>query len=591
MQALKPLPSKAKQFLTQYPLLAPITGSLLLVAGGAGIFWLLTRSTFTPGTMPTGANIVPQDALLVLTVSTEPDQWRSLRRFGTPKSQQAFDQTLAGLRAQIFTSNGLDYETDIQHWVGSEITVAQLSPQSELAPPEGTIPNAISPQPMVAVLPIRDPLKAKSTFDQPRELPGRKWSERKYKDIQIREAQVQDLTKPLAALQVAVLNNNLLVIANSSRSIEQAIDTYRDSKKSLAATPGYSQALGQVQTERPFLSLYRNIPASITSAATNLDQKLSSSNQDWVKQSQGWTTVATLESNGITLRNIAWLKPDSKRKFTVENTAKFLPDRLPAETIAMFSGSDFQQFWADYRQDYFTYPIQPINPDIFSEGLEKSIGMSWEKDFLSWMKGEFALGLVPSPDKQSLSVVLMAQASDRRAAESALKKLDAAMSDRKKQKVETEKLEGVPVTSWSDPATGSKTSHGWLNDNVAFLVLGPSISKSFIPVPPVPLGTSAPFKQATNRPETPVNGHFYTNFDRTFSYPKLPIALQWLEPYRPWLDGIESIGLTAVNKTDRSSSFNIQAILKRGQEPGPLPSFSPSPSPSPKPSPKPSAKP
>lgn len=219
--------------------------------------------------------------------------------------------------------------------------------------------------------------------------------------------------------------------------------------------------------------------------------------------------------------------------------------------------------------------------------------MDWEKDFLSWMKGEFALGLVPSADQKSLSVVLMVQASDRRAAEATFKRLDAAVAERKKQTVGSETLEGVAVSTWTDPATTAKTSHGWLNDNVAFLVLGPSIAKSFIPVPPSPLGASAPFKQATSRPEAPVNGHFYVNFDRTFSYPKLPIALQWLEPYRPWLDGIQSVGLTAVNKSDRSSSFDIQAILKRGQEPGPLPSFSPSPSPSPsakataKPSPKP----
>jgi Protein of unknown function (DUF3352) len=103
MQALRPLPAKAKELVNQYPLLAPIAGSLLLVAGGAGVFWLLTRNTFTPGTMPTGANIIPQDALMVATLSTDPEQWRNLRRFGTSNSQKAFDQTLSGLREQIFT--------------------------------------------------------------------------------------------------------------------------------------------------------------------------------------------------------------------------------------------------------------------------------------------------------------------------------------------------------------------------------------------------------------------------------------------------------------------------------------------------------
>ncbi len=589
MQALKPIPAKAKELVNQYPLLAPIAGSLLLVAGGVGVFWLLTRNTFTPGTMPTGANIIPQDALMVATVSTDPEQWRNLRRFGTSTSQKAFDQTLSGLREQIFTSNGLDYETDIQPWVGDEVTIAQLSPQSELSPKADSVPTSISPQPMVAVLPIRDPLKAKNTFEQPRELPGRKWSERTYKDIKIREAQVQDLGKPLTAVQVAVINNNLLVIANSSRSIEQAIDSYRDSNKSLAATPGYSQSLGQIQIERPFLSLYRNIPASLTSAAANLDQKLAGQGLEWVQQSQGWASVGTIESAGLTFRNISWLKPDSKRKFVVQNNAKMLTNRLPAETLTMFSGSDFQQFWTEYRRDYVTYPFQPINPEIFSEGIEKSVGMSWEQDFLSWMKGEFTFALLPTPDQQSLSLVVMAQASDRRVAEAAFKKLDNAMAQRKKYKVEQEKLEGLPVVSWTDPATNAKTSHGWLDNNVAFLVLGPTVAKSFVPRALLPLGGDGMFKQATMKTELPVNGHFYTNFDRIFSYPKLPIALQWLEPYKPWLEGINSIGLTSVIRSDRSISFDARVMLKKGAEPGPLPSLAPSPSPLPivKPSKKP----
>jgi len=47
--------------------------------------------------MPVGANIIPQDALLTLSLS-DSAQWQVLREFGTPQTQAELDKNLAQLR-------------------------------------------------------------------------------------------------------------------------------------------------------------------------------------------------------------------------------------------------------------------------------------------------------------------------------------------------------------------------------------------------------------------------------------------------------------------------------------------------------------
>ncbi|NJN49047.1 MAG: DUF3352 domain-containing protein [Alkalinema sp. RL_2_19] len=218
----KAMKAKTRNFFKQFPLAAPIAGSVLLVASGATLIWLINRNSFTPGTLPVGANLIPQDALMVLTLNTDVQQWRQLRSYGTIKSQVALDNQLIGLRENLFKRNGIDYDQDIAPWVGPEVTIAQLSPQSELSDGESSeVPSSLSPQPMIAILPIGDPLRAREVLAKPKDLPDRQWSEREYKNIKIREAQPQTVdsnAKKVQPLQLAVVENRVLVVSNSARS-------------------------------------------------------------------------------------------------------------------------------------------------------------------------------------------------------------------------------------------------------------------------------------------------------------------------------------------------------------------------------------
>ncbi|MEB3294361.1 MAG: DUF3352 domain-containing protein [Synechococcales bacterium] len=561
----------------------PIAGAALLIVGGSLAFWVLTRSRFAPGNLPVGATVIPKDALMVMTLTTDEGEWRRLRSFGTEKSQTELDRNLAQFRDRFLTVNNLNYEQDIQPWVGPEVTLAMLSPQVELATPkEGQTAQPPSPQPTVLVLPIASPLKAKELLDNPKEIPGRKWSDRTYKDIKIRRAEGN---QPNQTLEVAAFDAQLLVVTNSARAMERTIDALKG-EAALADTPGYANALGQIQTGRTFASLYFNVPETILSSNANTNRKLPQSNVEQVQQSQGWATTANLEPDGIKLQSIFWLKPDSQRKFSQRNTAKTMVSRLPNDTLLMTSGGDLKQFWEDYSRDYATYPVKLLDPAGVQEAMKGTLGMDWREDFIQWMQGEFSFSLVTAPAGSDpttpIGMVFMVQSSDRRAAEKALKQLDEVMAKKYNFQIEETQLEGQTVTNWQQPASPVNITRGWLDGNVAFISVGAPVAKTFLPRPRTPLNSNPTFQQAVIYNPDQTNGQFFADLDRAATFKSVPF-LGFLQTNQVWLDAMRSIGLNSVVTSDRTTRYEAKVLLKSAGNPQPFPSPTiPSASPAPK---------
>ena len=565
------------------PLTLPIAGSIALIAGGSVAFWALTRSNLTPGALPIGAAVIPQDSLLVLTVSTDPGQWQQLRTFGSPTSQTAFDQQIAQIRDRFLTTNRLDYERDIQPWVGSDASFALLSPQEETRVISENL-STPTPQPAVLILPIRDGIKAKELLEKSRKDSALTWTNRKYKGIDIQESQGSDKTQTFS---ITALDNQILVIANSARSIDRTIDTYKGEKNnpSLAQTPGFTSALGQIQTGPSFAKLYLNLPEMTAVSLPSAPRKPTQN------PTQGWAMNAQLNNDGVKFSSLLWLRPDSDRKFTPQEATQTLPDRLPAETFMLISGSNFKQFWTDYSRDYGTSPVKLLDPGSFKQEVRGALGMDFEQDFTNWMGGEFALSAVAAPSGSSPSspvgLVLMVQASDRRAADRAFTQIDDTMQRKYSFKIEPGKVGTQDVVNWTMGSGGINITRGWLDNNVAFITLGAAIAPTFVPKPSNAITRDGQFQQVIPTQPTLKGGNFFVDLDRASSFKNVPL-LRGLDALKAWSDAIKSIGVNTRVTGDRTTRYDAMVILKRGATPGVLPSpgASPSPSPSSSPTPK-----
>jgi len=582
------------------PLLLTLGASALLIGGGVVTYWLISRQGRL-SVMPVGANVVPQDALMVVSVSTEPDQWERLRSFGTPRSQAAFDQNLAQFRDRFLTRRGLEFQRDVQPWVGKEVTLAVLSPQAGVTIPSPSQPALpANSEPMVLVLPIADPVKAKAVLDQSPATKTGQWSTRKYKGIDIRET----LGSPDQSASIAALDAQLVLVATTPKAIDQAIDTYKGGK-ALSSTPSYGDALGQINTERSWARIYVNIPALVSSSAINSNRPVPSQGlMTQLQQNQGLAATATLEPDGIQFKTVWWLTPDSKQRFEGKNNAKMMPSRLPAETLRMASGSDLKQFWQEFTQGASSSLVRYIfpqgllsNPEKLRQGIKSAVNLDLEDDLLNWMQGEFSLALIPSAQKSATnsptSLVFMVQSNDRRTAEKTLKQLDDVMASKYTFKVEAARIEGQSVVNWSLPTGDVSVTHGWLDGDVAFLSLnlGTPATPSFLPKPASPLSESEAFRKVTKTTLEQTNGYFFMDVDRALSLNNFFPLLQLPPMNRTVLEATNSIGVTSAVTSDRTTRYDIFVTLQKGNKPGALPSPSASPIEGAIPSPLPSSAP
>lgn len=559
-------------------------GAAILLGGGA--IAALNFAQRAPRSLaPTGAQFVPQSALGTMTVTTDELTWTKLRQFGTPETQAQFDTLLKQWKDQLFSANGYSFKRDIKPWIGDRVTVALLSgaETDTEAPTEST-----ALQSLVLVVPIDDPLKAKSLMrDEEKALEG---SDRTYKGVDIKALDTGDTN-----IQTALIGTNWLLLSNSEQGIEQAIDTHKGAR-SLLNVPGYRKAATRAQSPQPpgknFAQIYLNIP-NLTRSLQPAAGNTSRASVIPLQGSQGLVATALVESEGIRFEGTSWLLPKNDLAYSdLSNEADEMPRKLPDDTLIMMSGSNFQQFWQGFKASNTSPPFFP-NPQNLEAGLLTQTGLDLEEDVLPWAAGEFTLGVLPpelgptdaeenepdvdesdaesgivEPGIENAPLVMMVQTNDRQLAESAWQQLDEVMASRYRYEVTTEDLDGGSVTRWVSPFEGVQFSHGWLPGNVTFFAVGAGAADVIAPSPRQTLAETREFQTLTGKAPQPNNGHFYLDLAQINALEGTVFPLPEL-PEEGTTTAIEAIGLTST-VSDRTMDYDLYIKLSKGNRPGPL---------------------
>lgn len=572
----KSLPAKRKPIL-----LLTLGTAIAFLAGGALAYGWLTlqnKPILSSANVPVGADVIPQTAVVTLSLSTDERQWQQLRTFGTSDSQALFDERLAAWRDRLLTANGLDYKRDVAPWIGDTVTLGFLSSaeNAETVPSDSATAEEDAESDVVLVMPIADPDQAQQVFKDRADQMG-EVTEREYKGVTIRE------TLGDTPMAIAVLKNSLLVMAPNGQALEQAIDT-QEGGDSLADTPGYRQSLSMIMVEeQPFLQAYVNLPATRDAAEASASNLPISG--DSFPESRGLAATVTLESEGVRLQTVTWLDPDSKTRLTTSNSADKMPGLLPASTLTMLSGSSFKDVWDSYNAQSQISANSPLNPENLRNGVQNALGINIEQDLIPWMNGEFALALASgSPDggTGNLNVLVLAEAGDRKAAEISMAQLESALTSRHQYTVAEEDLNGKATKVLTAPSGALTVQQGWLDQDVAFWSLSAPGATSVLPVTAeTSLATANPlFTTATALAPTSNVGYFFADIDRlfngqnTFPIPALPPSVG------SYVEAIRAIAVTARTENDRTMLYDISVLLKRGSTPGALPEAGSSPLPS-----------
>lgn len=556
------------------PWLIALGAAVLIIGGASAAYFLLLQRHIFLGNTPAGAQLIPQDALVTASISTDAAQWQQLRQYGTPEIQAAMEAQLKQLQENLLTANGYNYEKDIKPWLGKMVIIAYLPANTATGKATPTAPFAN--QPDLIVLPIEKPVEAKQLLEKAKSQPDQKLATRTYKGIQIRETKKNNAQN----YSIAILDS-FLVVTKNPQITERVIDIYK-STASLAATPGYAENLAKISDSNAFAQLYLNSPVVWAAAAANSLRPISPDKLAATQQRQGIAATVNLEPEGMRFRGISWLKPNSTQKYQVENQTNTLARRLPADTLMMFAGGNLSRFWQDNADNADSNPLSLISPNNLSAGLKSAFGLSFEEDLLPWTDGEFSVAMLPaSPEAltqqgQSVqlgaSVVLMIQASDRPRAEKTFQQLDQVMATRYQFQVEKTEVKGQSIVNWNSPLGGLNASHGWLDGNVAFLSLGAPVSSAFAPKPQAPLIDNQLFQQTVPTQPNPSNSQIFIDVDRTINNGTFNLSQLLSQEQRMLAKGTRSIGVTAAIKDQRSIRFDLFLQMKI---------IPPSPSPSP----------
>jgi len=564
--------------------LLAIAGIIILGATGSLAYWFFIGRTKVPQDMQLGANVVPQNSLMTISLSTNERQWDNLRSFGTPNTQAAFDQILVQLRDQFQTQTQLDYIEDIQPWVGQEVTWAYLAPEitedQTLSEEERMV--MLEEPSWVMIVPIANPLKAQEISGK---LVDQDLTKRTYKDIEIQE------TQPDAEVVFSstVLEGRYLVISSAPEGTERVIDTFKGAA-SVASTPGYKNALEQLGTSSALARVYVNVPEATRVAAANSVRPIAPEELEQLETNQGLAATVEVASNGLLFKGITWLSNQAEQKLTSDSLSLDLGEYVPSDTLMMLTGSNFNQVWNQYTTGVEGNPLAPLNPEGLKQGLLDTTGLNLEEDLLAWMDGPFAIAMIPADQSASpipFGFAVMVNTGDRETADQTFTSLDQTMEDQYQVQINSETIGETEVTQWQLPFGIIDISRAWLSDDLVVMTFGAAIANRLIVPPEDSLATSETFRSSIPEGLSSQNGYFYADIERLFNQ-NLPLPIIIPPDQESLFQALNSIGVTSAITNPRTTRYDLLVRLKKGQEPGPLPSPSLNPSPTPELSPEPS---
>ncbi len=570
--------------MSQSKFLLPVLGAVVVAAGGVGAYFYFTSTTnqttttTAPSAKPAIASVVPKEALFLVTINTDGKAIEQLGQLVSPEVKKLFDQLPDNTQKEI-TKQDINFERDIQPWLGGQVVFAVLPPtkpsaqnlprytpvswqngkQWQLAQAE-ILPPAKAPN-FVFLIEVKDRAGADKFVETARTKAGGAVKKSDYKGVEI--------TIPEAGGDKATLTafvNNYLVVSNKEASIQKVIDTANGS-------PSVADSLltEGLEVENPLISFYAPNVSSNAEAWAEL-----------IAQGSGATPPSTFLPQLKTIQNAGLVLGVDKHGIRFKSTTKYnieliasdpkpsankLLALLPAQTITALTGMDIREQWQNLVKQAEQSPeLKQAVEQMRAAARSEPLNVDLDKEVFGWMDGEHALAVIPSTEgflaQVGVGPVLMLQTSDRPAAEALLKKLDS-VAQQNLVKVSSREVGGVQVTEWADPA-GQMVflAHGWAQPDTLFVTAGPLVG-AIVPKPNAPLDGDAGFKALITPLAPNGRGYFYLDMTQLWSLVQKQVPPNQIQPEaRTLLSAIQGISASYVMPDKNTARLDLLLTFK-----------------------------
>jgi hypothetical protein len=381
----------------------------LLLIGAAISYWLLPRNTITTRAtifQPNAAIFVPKQAPIMVSTLVN------------PQGLGIFSQ----LQTTILGKSGINYQKDIQPWLGEEITLAVTTPDIDRDEQNGLQAGYL------LALATAQPSKSREFVDllfSQRVLAGNQLAVEEYQGVKLIYDHPQSNSspdqKPLAS---ALVGDSFVLFANDPKILREAINNVQAPEVNLLSSPQYQKAIQQLPQEPLLGTIFLNYPAIAQWRGLQLVDPVYDSQIIALKSSsKGLLAESTILATSSEL-------PISASLSTPAPALKFIPDTaglvITGKDLSHLADNPWAQFWTQLTTTISTSKGDTITPWVKPlADIKNRWGIELSQDIFSWVRGEYALGLLPSSSKKAPDWILVVDKLDGEAGIERLNKIAA----------------------------------------------------------------------------------------------------------------------------------------------------------------------
>lgn len=417
---------------------------VLFALGAAGAYAIVTTGPLAllggdRALNPTAAMFVPKQAPVMTSFSVNPDRLAGLGQLWVrPQDRREIAAELDAIKAGLLADTDLDYERDIQPWLGDEIAVAVTSLDIDRDRQNGRIPGYL-----VAVR-TRDPERSRSFLERfwaNRAVSGVDVAFEQYKGVKL--IYPRDLTAktdrsawsgPWAS---AAIGDRFVLFANHPKVLRDAVNNVQAPDLSLSRTRAYRDALDRVTSGAIGVS-FVNLEEFAAWIGNFPEGSLAPRDRSPLETSIPPSLTVVLDFNRAGLRAQTFWNLRSAGNPLASLPPLSTPvaalNYVPSNAAVALSGRDLSRLWAvvDAQIAANDWIAQLLDRPLAA--ARSQLGIDLSQTIFNWVDGEYALALVPSLRENAkggeLDWIFVAERTDEEAVRGALDRLDQIARDR-----------------------------------------------------------------------------------------------------------------------------------------------------------------
>jgi Protein of unknown function (DUF3352) len=523
-----------------------------LAVATASFVWILSQSPLAllKGGVtrePAAAVFVSKQAPLMVSLLVNPDELESLSRLiAIPANRRQTGREIRDLEKSLLASTGLNYQQEIQPWLGDEITLAVTSLDFDR-----NFDNGVKPGYLLAIQ-TKDSERAKEFLQasySKQAVSGQfDLVFEPYKGVNLIYQRPLVAGKNNRFLASAVIGNTVL-FANDIKVLRNAVNHAQVADLNLQNNTDYREALQTIPEPRIGI-LYANIP---TLSAWIAGQPV----PETPEVVQRLATAVAIKSRGLVAQTaLIGVSGQEDREAILGEPVGAL-SFIDENSLLVAASRDLGQFWQRVEEGLAAdSPLQQLLGQVISR-IQEPLGLKLPEEVFSWVRGEYSLALVPNSTGVEPDWIFVAERGAGVDVDGAIAHLDS-LAEANGFTVGKLPLLDREVTAWTKLTTRSPDGKARLNtivkgvhtrvDNYEIIASSVEAMAKAIAPEKTPLVTSEKFQQAIVALPTENDGYFYIDW-RQFQpviESKLPIVQVMEFAVKPFFNNLRSLTVSSL---------------------------------------------